>query len=596
MFMTEILQQRDRSTTAGLRIPDATGNPFPPMKTFWLFSLAMLTWLAARLGPSAGEHHDLHLLALQVVCLLAIWLPGLAASTWARHPDDDIEVIGLFVSGCGLAGCALFAAWFASPELGRVASAITLLSCALCVWRRSVPWDTLRTPLSLATVIALMYASIAADHGGMAHANNTVAHRYWVSVDNSIPELFVAALMHGREALQGYLVGDWLSSDRPPLATGMMLILYPFVVTANKSPAAFMLGVALNILWVFGAWAFLVSLNIRKTIIRYVLICVALTGAVFVNTVYTWPKMVAACYVLMGAALIHQSSKLDARRAALGGASIALAMLSHGASIFGILGLSHAGVQILRSRRWRSAFVLVAIAAVLYTPWMAYQKLFAPPGDRLIKWHLAGEIPVSESKPVASIQDAYSALEFTDWLHHKGMNLATMAGVGGHQPVPGAMDGWAGSPSANIRKRSLQALLLAPFVLWLGLPWLRHAALDREHKKTLLWQVGLATASYCLLEFGGNSESATWLHTAPLSLMLALCFLGALGASSRPMVAGVVMTAQLFAFIHLWVVGPAMQGAAPDADLSRWHPMLSFVTMLCAMTLIRWAWPISRSR
>lgn len=593
--MTEILQQRRRATASGLRIltPQA---PHHPMKTFWLLSLVILAWLATRLGPTSGQHHDLHLLVLQVVCLQAIWLPGLAASTLARHPDDDIEVTGLFVSGCGVAGCVLFAAWFASPALGRMASAITLLTCALCVVRRSVPWGTLRPPLLLAAVIALMYVSVAADHGGMARANNTVAHRYWVSVDNSIPELFVAALMQGREALQGYLVGDWLSSDRPPLASGMMLILYPFVTSGNKSPAAFMLGVALNILWVFGAWAFLVSLNIRKSIIRYVLICVALTGAVFVNTVYTWPKMIAACYVLMGAALINQSSKLDARRAVLGGASIALAMLSHGASIFGILGLSHAGIQILRSRRWRSALLMAATAAVLYTPWMAYQKLFAPPGDRLIKWHLAGEIPVSEARPLASIQSAYGALAFTDWLRYKGMNLATMAGVGGHKPVPGAMDGWTDTASANIRKRSLQALLIAPFVLWLGLPWLRHAALDREQKRTLLWQVGLATASYCLLEYGGNSESATWLHTAPLSLLLALCFLGALGASSHPIVAGAILTAQLFAFIHLWVVGPAMQGAAPDADLSRWHPMLSFVAGLCATTLIRWAWPFSRSQ
>lgn len=566
------------------------------MKIFWLLSLTGLTWLATRLGPASGQHHDLHVLLLQMVCLLAIWLPGLAASTWARHPEDDIEVAGLFVSGCGVSGCVLFAAWFASPDIGRTASATTLLGCALCVWRRSVPWDTLRAPMGLAVVTALMYVAIAADHGGMARANTTVAHRYWVSVDNSIPELFVAAIVQGREALKGYLVGDWLSSDRPPLATGMMLILHPFVATANKSPAAFMLGVALNILWIFGAWAFLVSLNIRKSVIRYVLICVALTGAVFVNTVYTWPKMIAACYVLMGAALINRSSEFGTRRAVLGGASIALAMLSHGASIFGILGLSHAGIRVLRSPRWRSALLLVAVAAILYAPWMAYQKLFAPPGDRLIKWHLAGEIPVSDTKPLASIQGAYSALEFTDWIRHKGMNLATMSGVGGHTPIPGAMEGWTGTPSADVRKRSLQALLIAPFVLWLGLPWLRHVALGREQMQTLWWQVGLATATYCLLEYGGNSESATWLHTAPLSLLLTLCVVGALGASSRPSVAGTLLVLQLLAFIHLWVVGPAMQGAALDADLSRWHPTLSIVAIVCAATLTRWAWSSVRTR
>ena len=42
-----------------------------------------------------------------------------------------------------------------------------------------------------------------------------------------------------------------------------------------------------------------------------------------------------------------------------------------------------------RGPRWgRLAGGLLAL--VLYAPWLAYQRLYDPPGDRLLKWHLAG--------------------------------------------------------------------------------------------------------------------------------------------------------------------------------------------------------------
>jgi len=41
----------------------------------------------------------------------------------------------------------------------------------------------------------------------------------------------------------------------------------------------------------------------------------------------------------------------------------------------------------------------LAIVVVFYLPWSAYQKYVDPPGNRLLKIHLAGVIPVIREPP-----------------------------------------------------------------------------------------------------------------------------------------------------------------------------------------------------
>jgi hypothetical protein len=49
-------------------------------------------------------------------------------------------------------------------------------------------------------------------------------------------------------------------------------------------------------------------------------------------------------------------------------------------------------------------------------PWMMYQIFFDPPGDRLLKWHFAGQIPVTDSGFIDAVSAAYASRGIEGWL------------------------------------------------------------------------------------------------------------------------------------------------------------------------------------
>ena len=71
-------------------------------------------------------------------------------------------------------------------------------------------------------------------------------------------------------------------------------------------------------------------------------------------------------------------------------------MLAHGGAIFFLLAAAFY-FSVTRATG-RITYMVFSIATFLsiYTPWVFYQRVIQPPGDRLLKWHLAGVIPVTE--------------------------------------------------------------------------------------------------------------------------------------------------------------------------------------------------------
>lgn len=58
------------------------------------------------------------------------------------------------------------------------------------------------------------------------------------------------------------------------------------------------------------------------------------------------------------------------------------------------------------------------VCVLLYLPWFLYQKLFDPPGDRLLKWHLASVEKVDRRPFLQALTDSYSHLIFSEVLPH----------------------------------------------------------------------------------------------------------------------------------------------------------------------------------
>ena len=119
----------------------------------------------------------------------------------------------------------------------------------------------------------------------------------------------------------------------------------------------------------------------------------------------------------------------------------ALAMLGHGSSVFGIVPLALiAAWRGLPSWRWIG--VAVAVGVVLMAPWSAYQKCGDPPGNRLIKWQLAGVIEIDDRGAGETIVDSYGEAGVGGTIHNKAENFVVISGGG---PMAEHLDEAAGA-------------------------------------------------------------------------------------------------------------------------------------------------------
>jgi len=113
--------------------------------------------------------------------------------------------------------------------------------------------------------------------------------------------------------------------------------------------------------------------------------------------------------------------------AAAGGAVAAFAYLAHGGAAFGIL-----AIALLRGLRrpwpaWRALAAAALAAILLYAPWAAYQKLVDPPGNRLLKWYLAGARSVDARSFGEALADAYRRPP-SELLHNRAENVRALTG------------------------------------------------------------------------------------------------------------------------------------------------------------------------
>lgn len=543
-------------------------------------SLALLWFSCDARVPTAAA------LPLLLASLLFVWLPGFAGAAIVHDQDsagDRQFPLIAFLIGIGLSGGLGFAAWFAGPAWGKAGSLAIYSASIYIVLTRPLPWAELRIPIMLATLVAILYFAIVSDHRGLAAAQNMIAHRYWASVDNSLPKLLADALVSGREHLKPFL-GDWLSSDRPPLQTGIMLLVYPMAPEILRSAFALTLGIAVNILWILGLWAFLRTLGITPRHVGFTIIAIALTGSIFINTIYVWPKMLAGAFVLLAATLTLAQQPYSIGRAVAFGACCALSLLAHGAAAFGLIGLLP---LLLRQRQaWNSRALLAAFATVLviYAPWQAYQKRFDPPGDRLLKWHLAGVVPIVPDSAGKTIINAYKNAGVANIIGFKLKNLEVLTGMADDRINDQTLQGWNGDTWGELRRRLLYFAGPAPLLALIGLFCLFDGKRRRWLAPYAATMTGMAAAS-CLLEYGGDIAALTWFHHLPYALVLLWTGFGILLLCEYPRLARALLLAIAASMVWLWIIGPGRLAAANGYQLGALsYPMV--LTQIIAFSLL----------
>jgi hypothetical protein len=497
--------------------------------------------------------------------LLLVWAPGLALAAWFSSWNDAAALrIALVPIGSGLAGSLLFWAWFFGPQIGQATSVtVGVLSLgALLLSARRLDREIL-LPTLLATAICLFYFGLLGLHGQLLQGARMAADRFWATGDNFIPRMFSDALMKGRAAILEPFWG-WRFSDRPPLQTGMIMVAYPFAPKVYAEFAYLCLAIAANGLWVFGLWSFLRLFALSERTIAVAIIAVAATGAFYVNNVFTWPKLLAGALTLTAAASLYDRRAAAGSRALGAGTSAALAMLAHGAAVYGLIGIALAGLADIRGLGIKRCALAVLTALILYAPWIGFQKFVDPPGDHLLKWQLAGAELGQETNATAGqvILKAYREAGIARIAENKLNNLRMLVGDPTifsffHPWQPR----WVGTPLNKVRSYLDTRLAGAPGLLLIGVVTLlftrrlRTEAWAHRVAWILLW----SSITYAMIEFGTDS-STTWLIAAPYSLLLLWCALGAIALArlSKPWATAILM-AHILTFYTLWVYG------VPDA-------------------------------
>ena len=293
--------------------------------------------------------------------------------------------LGLLFAGAGGAAMAGLWAWFASPLAGRVFAVILLVASVAAIGlfgrRGELRRLDLSTPLLLALAVGLAFTGLAFLQGGIGslHPAEAIETRFWAKSDNLVPLDFARALA-AHQPLSGYMEGQWLFSDRPPLGPGSRCCSgrsgaptrswgISCSRPACRSPGCRRCGRCCE------------CAASGPGRVSAVVLMTAATGAVFFNSVYVWPKMLAGSLAVAALAILISRDD-DDRWAGAGILAVALAtlsMLAHGGTAFALLALAPFVYLERRRITARAVVVCAAAAAALYLPWTLFQHFVDPP-------------------------------------------------------------------------------------------------------------------------------------------------------------------------------------------------------------------------
>jgi hypothetical protein len=470
-------------------------------------------------------------------------LPCLALGTLAiRKGLRDVVLVGLLeLAALGLCGYLAFWLWFIAPRLGHLFSfLLPIVSLAFLGWNYGrldiggrLIVRRLLTPLLLIGGASLMILCAGFFYGGFDDPFRTAAERYShpLPPDNTIPYLFAEAVRNGR--VPKPLQADWLSSDRPPLQTGSVLLLYPYMAKPREIGYT-VEAVLLQSLWIFAAWLLLTAFGVDARAVALVLGVCLFSGFVFLNSFYVWPKLLAGAFTLGLLALLFTRKAAVLRNSrftcALAGALLALSLLAHGGSVFAVIGLVLTMLLLRRAMPLRTVAVLIATAVFLYMPWLLYQKFYDPPANRLLKMHLAGIIEVDKRSFSEALIESYRALTPRQILSNKLVNLEALIENAGpfwvatkellqsgdpieSASIAGAMRGWF----FFLFTPNLGFLMLGPLALLWGLVK-RHRTIEWRTAAILWLFIVLTAIPWALLMF---RPGMTLIHQGTYAMVLA---------------------------------------------------------------------------
>ena len=399
-----------------------------------LILLLLISGLVINDSSFGGVRLTFYALLHAVLIIIPIGLfMIIALRRGVRH---RVLVLSIGACGSGIFVFIDFWIWMLVPQFASYICGIALLVMLVIgfnEYKKLSQMDTLHEwgfIVALWFFYALFILSAGLSPWGIQDVLYNVAHRFSHELpsDNQLPYVFAQQIATGNVLMP--MIDGWLSSDRPPLQTAYFLA--SGAVKLSYSDLHYQVNATLlQCLWVIALWAFLKSKHIKRYAIILTLSVSMFSSIAIVHSLYTWPKLLPVFFILLLVGVLFDDDKKWLELWKVGvlvGILAALAMLCHGGSIFPLLGI---GLGVLFFQRIpKPVFILATIGGclILMLAWSYYQTHIDPPGNRLLKWHLAGVIPVDERPFRQTLIDSYSALSVAEIWNNKWLNVLTMFG------------------------------------------------------------------------------------------------------------------------------------------------------------------------
>ena len=529
--------------------------------------------------------------------LALILLQSSGASLVRRHARVPEALVPLVSLGLvALLGYVVFWIFSASVAAGKGA-AWGLLAAAAVRWILRGPSGSTETRASLGMMAAVgfCYFGLLTLYGSDRSLSETASFRYLDTLiyDNELPHMFADKILHGEDS-RHLLFGWWLSTDRPPLQTGCdLLAAYPLSVLWGTFEAASQaVGMWLQLLWVCAAWGWLRTMGRSVKASAVTIAVLAPCGFLIVNSLFVWPKLMAAALLLGAFCLWIDENPSDGapgtRRSATIGALGALSFLAHSSCAFSILGWIP--LEFARTRRRRLAPWIPAAAAfaALVLPWLAYQKFYNPPGNTMIKRHLAGVEGFDSRGTAQALADAYRSTDLGTLLHNRIVNMKTLLG--------GPGSGWTHFGGADLASRRTSeyfglfsalgwwnlGFVAAAFLIVLQATGVPQGPFDAWFR-TSLWWCGLTLACWLLLMFQPES---TVIHQSSYAMVLLFLLCAAWVLRRTSLLAFSVAAAGcLLDFLQLWIA-PNPARATPLDTEAALFTLLAVAALVAAVACL----------
>jgi len=497
--------------------------------------------------------------------------------TFTRDVIRGIEIFFVFVFGASLASFFLAISF---KSFLPVVSLFVLTSVLFTIWKSPLRFmyvvNDLKYPqIAIMGIVNIAFGLLRLWQG----ADNTYfqdsSFRFAdLAVDNALPA--IAANSISRGTLPDPLVPGWQLSDRPPLQTGFLIITsFNRQVSWNYYFIFSLLAQSL-IFWAIFYWVR--SRKYSNSTQLFSLVILGFTSFVAQNIIFPWPKLFGAAFLIVALSIYLQKKEYnsDTYTAPL---LLSASTLCHSSHFFVVVPIlfysllnSNAGLK--------RKLIAFSIFLVSQLPWLLFQKVVLPPGDRLIKLHFAG-IKEENNRPFLELFiQKYSELSPGEWIHSRISNFlrSIIPYLDPDNPFKFGEQGTfkegshrlLGTPLAlnsfdsrlwTITELTVLSSTLVYMAIWII--WVKFRENDKQSlmppekstDKPLIWLLSAAYMLWITLMFDPNS-TVLWQFTIAFPIILYCQFLPRLieGRNSQTIFQGIFF--QILIFLNIWLRKP----------------------------------------